>query len=169
MAESKGQLSPIQVRPRFRVETAQSVDEITNKIQLALDQEDTPCKGRLIPGYFTIFIPQKDQHYWSPQLSLTMEETETGTLLRGLYGPRPTVWTMFIFFYSIFGFAVLIITIVGLSYMMLDKPATILWLVPILILVFFSLYLVAYFGKKKGHDQLIILHTFVEKALGIAI
>ena len=27
-----------------------------------------------------------------------MEETEEGTLIRGLIGPKPSVWTMFVFF-----------------------------------------------------------------------
>lgn len=155
------------VRPRFKVETSYSVEDLSGKINTALEEEDAPCKGRIKHGFATIRIPMEQQHYWSPQLSVTLEESENGTLIRGLYGPRPAVWTMFIFFYSIIGFAVMIIAMIGLSNLTLEKSGTILWLIPLLVLVFLSLYLVAYFGKKMGHDQMMILHKFMEKSTGL--
>ncbi len=104
----------------------------------------------------------EEQHYWSLQLQISFEETENGTMMRGLYGPRPAVWTMFVFFYAVIGFAVLIVSMLGLSFLTMDKPVTILWAVPVLVIVFFSLYLVAYSGKKMGYEQLVILHQFIE-------
>jgi len=148
------------VRPRFKIETSYSVAALKKKLQDGLKHNDATCIGIVNPGYVTLYIPHKDQHYWSPQLNLTFEETEKGSVLRGLYSPRPDVWTMFVFFYALIGLAVLFIGVLGLSYLMLDKPAIILWLVPVLILVFLSLYLVAHFGQKLGEKQMIILHDF---------
>ncbi len=159
--------TPYRVRPRFQVETSYSVEDLAEKISIGLKKEDAPCKGKLIPGYATIYLPQKEQHYWSPQLSLTLEETENGSLLRGLYGPRPAVWTMFIFFYALICFAIFIISIVGLANLSLDKSGAILWLVPVLVVAFLSLYLVAYFGQKLGHDQMATLHKFIEESTGL--
>ena len=40
-------------------------------------------------------------------------------------------------------------------------------LVPVLLLVFLSLYLVSYFGQKIGKKQMIILHRFFEASTGL--
>lgn len=157
------------VRPRFKVETSYSSEDLALKIKTALEEEDAPCIGRIRHGFGTIHVPREEQHYWSPQLNVTLEETENGTLVRGLYGPRPAVWTMFIFFYSIIGFATMIIAMIGLSNLTLDKSGAILWLIPVLVLAFLSLYLVAYFGKKMGHDQMVTLHKFMEKSTGLKL
>ncbi|MGI9545563.1 MAG: hypothetical protein ACR2MX_20035 [Cyclobacteriaceae bacterium] len=157
------------VRPRFKVETSHSSEDLELKIKTALEEEDALCIGRIRHGFATIQLPTEQQHYWSPQLNVTLEETENGTLIRGLYGPRPAVWTMFIFFYSIIGFATMIIAMVGLSNLTLDKSGAILWLVPVLVLTFLSLYLVAYFGKKMGHDQMVTLQKFMEESTGLVL
>lgn len=157
------------VRPRFKIETHYAVAALKKKLQDGLQHHDATCIGIVNPGYVTLYIPRKDQHYWSPQLNLTFEETEKGSVLRGLYSPRPAVWTMFVFFYALIGLGILFIGVLGLSYLMLDKPATILWLVPVLVLIFFSLYLVAHFGQKLGEKQMIILHDFTVQCTELVI
>ncbi|MEQ8364505.1 MAG: hypothetical protein RH948_16640 [Cyclobacteriaceae bacterium] len=158
----------IRVRPRFKLETLYSSEQLLHQIKEALDKEDAPCTGQVHAQYATIYIPHKDQHYWSPQLTLSLEETESGSILRGLYGPRPVVWTMFIFFYSLIGVAILFIGVMGFSYLSIGKSTTMLWYIPILVVVFLSLWLVAHFGQKLGHDQMVILHTFIEKVVSPA-
>ena len=163
------QFSGYRVRPRFKVETEYPVEEVVTRIKESLKKEGSPCKGQVHVSNTTLYLPQEEQHYWSPQLSLSFEETETGCMVRGLYGPRPVVWTMFVFFYSIIGVAILFISVMGYSYLSLGKSGTILWLVPILLFVFLSLYLVAHFGQKLGHNQMITLHRFMEECMEITI
>ena len=162
-------LPEYRVRPRFQIETSYPVDEVAEMIKSALEKEDATCHGSIRHGFATLYLPAEEQHYWSPQLTLTLEETDAGSLLRGLYGPRPAVWTMFVFFYALIGFIILIVGILGLSYLTLDKPAGILWLIPVLVLIFLTLYLVAFFGQKLGHNQMVTLHTFVEESTGLRI
>lgn len=153
------------VRPRIRLESELSSEEITNRIREKLKSDDCYCNGQVTANFATIYPPSEDQHYWSPQLTITLEESENSTLVRGLYGPHPQVWTMFVFFYSIIGFVTLIVSMVGLSYWSLDQPAGILWVVPGLFLLFLSLFLVAYFGQRFGHKQLTSIHRFLEDCL----
>ncbi len=158
-------LPAYQVRPRFEVEVKEEPEEILEVIRAHLRTNIDSVKARIIPGFVTFFVPEAEQHFWSPQLSLSIEEIEGGSLLRGMYGPSPSVWTMFVFFYAAIGFAIMVVSIVGLSNWSLEKSATILWLVPILMLAFLSLYLVAYSGQKLGHDQMVTLHGFMEETL----
>lgn len=37
------------------------------------------------------------------------------------------------------------------------KSGAILWLIAVLVIAFLSLYLVAYFGQQKGHDETVTL------------
>ncbi|MFK7806255.1 MAG: hypothetical protein AB8F74_00510 [Saprospiraceae bacterium] len=158
-------LPPYRVRPRFEFTSEFSTTEIIEKINTALRSEDAPCKGHAKQRYARIFLPKKEQHYWSPQLSVTLEEMESGTLVRGLYGPRPEVWTMFIFFYSLIAFAIVVVSVIGYSSFSLGQGASILYSVPVLIIAFLSLYFVSYSGQKLGHDQMVTLHGFIEDIL----
>jgi hypothetical protein len=151
------------LRPRFKIQTGDSVNEVISRIEHALQDEQARCTGYVHHNYITLAMPIPERHYWSPQLTLTIDTEEEVTTIRGVYGPRPAVWTMFVLFYAILGLAIMILGTVGLSYMMLDKPADILWWVPILSLIFLSLYLVSYFGQKMAHNQTKILHLFFQE------
>lgn len=153
------------IRPRIHVESPFDRTEINNRIKEKLSSGSCSCEGKTTLGYATIFPAVTEQHYWSPQLTITIEDLDEGSLVRGLYGPRPSVWTMFVFFYSAIGFLTMITLMVGLSYWTIGTPSKILWFVPILILLFLSLYLVAYFGQKMGHKQMGNLHSFIEECL----
>ena len=153
------------VRPRFRMELPYPVDELEERLKNALKEEGCGVKGRVIKGHATLFLPKEQQHYWSPQLGISFEEQEGGTLLRGLYGPRPQVWTMFVLFYSIIGFVALVVAVFGLSFWSLGKSTAILWWVPVLAALFFTLYLVAYYGQQLGKDQMHDLDRFLRRVI----
>ena len=171
MSESTSHLPPFAIRPRFQVVVPFTPEEILGKVQLCKNNKGEKCRVKAVHGFTSIRIPNKDRHYWSPQLTVMIEEAEDGkgSLLRGRYGPAPSVWTMFVFFYSAIGLALLFILIIGSSHYSLDQPATILWWVPVLVVVLLSTYLVSFFGQKLGHDQMETLHTFLEKCLGTAV
>lgn len=168
-ADPKDPLPHYRVRPRFKIQVPYTPQQIVDKLKAGLEQEKASCMGRVYATSARLFLPYEDRHYWSPQLSLNFEEEPNGTLIRGLYGPRATVWTMFVFFYSLIGLGILILGMIGLSYISLGKPGTILWWIPALAAVFLTLYLVAYFGQKLGRKQMITLHRFTEQSLGISI
>lgn len=154
------------IRPRVRFKSKYSAQTISEIISKRLKEENSLIHGQVLKGFATIYPRQKDQYFWSPQLTITVEDLETGSLVRGLYGPKPTVWTMFVFFYATIGFSTMIVTLIGLSFMSLGKGVAILWLVPLLMLIFASLYLTAYLGQKFGQKQMTILHLCIEDCLG---
>ena len=161
-------LPPYRVRPRFEVELNRDVADIVDSIKKAIAAEDN-IKARFIEGHATLYLPAAEAHYWSPQLTLSINASEEGAVLRGIYGPRPAVWTMFVFFYSLIGFAILIIALFGFSNLSLGNSAKILWLIPVLVIIFLSLYLISFFGQRLGRDQMVTLHEFVERSIGQSI
>ena len=146
-----------------------SIEQLIGKIEHNLNQPNATCLGHIHVMGGTLSLPLEQQHYWSPQLSLSFEDEQGGTIVRGLFGPRPAVWGMFVFFYSVIGIATLIVATIGFSKLSLGKPSSLLWLVPVLVMVFLSLYLVSFYGQKMGRKQMAILHQFMEKATGLKI
>ena len=157
----------IQIRPRFKLLSDLSIEEIQGIINDHLVKADTTCYGKIDHGFGTIHLPISEQHYWSPQLVISLEKIEEGTEIRGLYGPKPSVWTMFVFFYATIAFAFIITLIIGLTHISMEKESHVIWLAPALLLLFLSLYLISYLGQKKGSNQLAILENFISNALKI--
>lgn len=158
-------MTSFRIRPRFKMLSDRPAQDIQQSIQTALERPDATCIGHMIPGHITLFIPFEDRHYWSPQLSLSIEEDQDGTVIRGLYGPNPTVWAMFAFGYSFLGFVSLFVCIVGFSRMNLGLEAPVLWLLPFLAAGFVALYFVAQMGQKIGAEQTFTLHHFFEASM----
>jgi hypothetical protein len=169
MKTEDGAIVEFRIRPRFETTSNKSVEEISRKMKTLLDSGEAPCEGKVRLGYISLEPKENDRHFWSPHLSVTIEtseEDDSVSIIRGLYGPNPTVWTMFVFFYSIIGILIMIATIIGFANRSIGESCMILWLVPILIMVFLSLYLTSYIGQKKGHDQVEELHHFLEYCIG---
>lgn len=158
-----------EIRPRFEFETDLSAEEIQSRISQALENSST-CRGHAHHGYGMLALPEEEIQFWSPQLNFSLEKKENGgTMVSGLMGPRPAVWTMIVFFYSVLGFAAMIVSIIGFSNKSLGQSAAILWLLPLLIIAFLTLYIVAWFGKRWSRNQMIVLHRFFEESSGLKI
>ena len=106
-------MSNISIRPRFQIPSGLSQAKLLEKIRTALEQPDAPVKGTIIDHHVILRIPVAHQHYWSPQLDLEIEETEKRTVIKGLFGPNPSVWFMYIFFYSVLSFVSIMVLIMG--------------------------------------------------------
>lgn len=158
-------MTSFRLRPRFQHHCSHTPEEIQAIIQKKLNAAPCGCIGSVNSGYITLRIPLSDRHYWSPQLNLSLEGTEGGTLIRGLYGPNPTVWAMFFFGYAAIGVLALFIAIIGFSQLALDQGAKILWALPILGGLALLMYITAQLGQKTGAEQTFTLHHFYEDTI----
>ena len=159
-------MTVVEIRPRFKINVSLSVDEVLANIGNALEQPDVNVKGIIVDHHVILKIPAEEQHYWSPQLSLTIEEgEESATLIRGLFGPRPSVWMLFTFLYSVIGAICLFVAITGFSQLSLGIPAPVLWVLPIGAGLAIFLYFSAKTGERLGRDEMIRLKNFLNQAL----
>jgi hypothetical protein len=158
-------MTMVEIRPRFREEVTLTVQDIIDRMQQALDDSSHGIEGVIIDHHIVLKFPVADQHYWSPQLSLSLEEQEGGALVRGLFGPRPTVWLMFVFLYSVIGAICLFVAITGFSQLSLGIPAPVLWVLPIGAILASILYFSAKAGERLGKDEMIRLKNFLNQVL----
>lgn len=157
--------SKLRIRPRFKLEVPLNPAVIKDQIKLALDSNESTCKGDIVDNHVILRIPAKQQHYWSPQLTLTVETISEGSLIRGLYGPKPGVWTMFVFFYSAIGFLTMMGLIFGLSQMMLKLNPYGLWSIPIGGFLLTGLFITSKIGQRLSMEQMHQLKDFLYNSL----
>ncbi len=159
--------SNLRIRPRFRLEVPYSPEILKEKIRLALDINDEMCKGNIVDNHVILKIPISQQHYWSPMLTIDLEPIDSGSLIRGLFGPKPEIWTMFVFFYSAIGFLTLMGLIFGFSQLMLKMNAYGLWAVPAGGSLLIGLFVISKFGQRLGQKQMHQLKEFLDNSLNL--
>ncbi|MCB0572673.1 MAG: hypothetical protein KDC66_23055 [Phaeodactylibacter sp.] len=162
-------MSVIEIRPRFQQQLAMSPSEVIERLRAALQQPGIDIIGAFMEHHVVLRFPPEKQHYWSPQLALELEEMEGGALLRGLFGPRPSVWLMFMFMYSILGLLSLFVAIMGFSQVSLGLSAPILWTLPIAAVLALFLYFSAKTGERLGRDEMLQLQNFLGEALVLPV
>jgi hypothetical protein len=159
-------MSSFRVRPRFKQLCDLSQKEVESRLKAALDEENADCVAVSLPGHVYLKIPLEERHFWSPQLHITFEEDGKGTVIRGLYGPNPTVWAIFFFGYVSLGLIFFFAGMWGLSRWSLDMSAGVLWVLPITAVLALVLYIIAQTGQKIGAEQMYRLHLFYEGTIG---
>ena len=142
-------------------------DEILGIIRKEAARDDSPCKARAVRNFVVLSMPEAERHTWSPELTLHIEPAEEGgTLIRGLYAPSPSIWTMFMFIYIGIATLAFFAGIWGFARLALGMSGEMLWSLPGFALLALIVYLVAQAGQKLGAEQTFTLHHFFEGTLG---
>jgi hypothetical protein len=144
-------------------------EEVGDLVRKHMAELDCGCSAKILPGFIVLNVRKQEEHFWSPQLSLSFEvdeENEEFTIIRGLYGPNPTVWALFTYGYAALGILATFLGMYGFSQYTLGQNAAILWSLPVFAVLALVLYLVAQFGQKLGAEQMFTLHHFFEDSVG---
>lgn len=155
-----------EIRPRFKLKINHNPEEAIEHVESKLLADDfvTGLRDRTL-----IFVKpkNKDQHYWSPEMSVRIEEEEYDdyTTVSCLIGPKQTVWTLFIFLYSLIFAASTFGGIFGLVKYMNNDDKSWLWVIPAGVICTASLFVVSKIGQKKGRDEMLYLVSFIYHAL----
>lgn len=150
---------------RFRWVSPQPADTIIKHIKEHFDVHQPDLTLKIERHYVKIGIPTKEQTFWSPQLGINIYENEEGTVIRGLYGPKPNVWLLFWFGYIFLGFVTLLAGMYVLSMRSLGIFSYFIYLLPFTLGGIITLILSHKFGKKMGQPGIIKIKDFLEQPL----
>lgn len=162
-------MTSVRIRPRFKAKYRMKPEEVGDLVRKHMAELDCGCSAKILPGFIVLNVRKQEEHFWSPQLSLSFEvdeENEEFTIIRGLYGPNPTVWALFTYGYAALGILATFLGMYGFSQYTLGQNAAILWSLPVFAVLALVLYLVAQFGQKLGAEQMFTLHHFFEDSVG---
>ena len=155
----------IRIRPRYAFATTLKKEVVLSKIKMGLQEASSELIGKFVKPLVVISFPEHRRHFWSPELSLDVEEKEGETEIRCTLGPRSSIWTMFATFY---GFSILVGVagvVFGFSQLTLGMNTYGFWLVPISILLLIGAYGIALTGQRLAYDQMLELRSFIKKTL----
>ncbi|WP_456377922.1 GTP-binding protein [Lutibacter sp.] len=165
MSEQKN--SDVFLRPRFKMSFNESQQDLIAKFRKNL--EDGNCKycSKIIDEHIIIEVPVEENHFWSPQLNIEVVKVDKNkAIVKGLFGPKPQVWTLFMFFH--FAMAVAFIGFSVMAYVqwtLKSDYSRALMVVISLPILWICMYFLGRVGKSKGHKQMNELHEFMMETL----
>ena len=156
------------IRPRFEFPVKYSKEEALQKMIKAVKNTNKRIEGVTIGNHVILDVVEEDRHFWSPQMNFrfTVDDNEpTVTQVRGIIGPRPGTWTLFMFFYFLIGTLGFLISSYGLSKWSLGEYSLTIWAFPVSLLIILTAFLAGKLGELLGKEQVTLLVNFVNKSL----
>ncbi len=151
------------IRPTFAIPLRPGADEAMKVLRERLKDTDheecTRSKGRC--AYF--FVDEERRTFWSPHLSVQVEPTDGGSLLRGRFGPHPELWTLYMFLYTAVGFLATIGLMLGFVQWQSDMDPWGLWGVWLGVPGLAILYGVSVAGQRLSAHQMQELKARVDR------
>lgn len=159
--------SNIHLRPRFKMEFDEGQEQLIEKFRDNLKDDECKYCSKIVDGHIVIDVPLAENHFWSPQLNVEIEKvTDKKSIVKGLFGPKPQVWTLFMFIH--FGVA---ITFIGflmtwyVKYMIKEDTTFSMSMTIFLPVLWFILYFIGRIGKRTGYKQMDELYKFMMQIL----
>ena len=149
----------IRLRLRFFKDISENIEIVRQKF---IDRSKVISPDFLIKvrdNHVQFTIKGEKQKYWSPHLTLELEEKEgeekNATHIRGLFGPSQTMWTSFMFLHFVVAGVFIIFGMMAFSNFSLNEAYLKNIIVMILmIFIWFLLYVIARQMREKGHEQM---------------
>tara|TARA_R110002049_G_scaffold116826_1_gene269618 strand:- start:7845 stop:8345 length:501 start_codon:yes stop_codon:yes gene_type:complete len=159
----------IVLRPRFKMELSINNETILKAFESEKKTQSDFIISRIDDHVFIKF-PKEKQHFWSPQLHLEINKVdEKSSLLHGLFGPNPTVWTMFMFLHFMVAGLFIAFGIWAYTNWSLKTTYAIqLSLMVFMVIIWIALYFAGSIGKNSSKKEMYELHDFMNKTLKIA-
>ncbi len=132
-----------------------------------INERGNDIQARIVDDLVVLDI-KKEVHYWSPQLNFRVEADEDfpeHTSVSGLIGPRPKVWTLFVFIYFFLGITGFFISSYGVSRWILNEYSHTIWAFPIAALLMLTAFRAGKYGESLGKDQIELLKQFVREVV----
>ena len=163
---NKDDLNRILLKPRIYLRLEASKEEVLELFHRRLKKESCRFPSRIVDHHVVIDVPKGEEHFWSPQLHVEVEQDGEAAVVRGVLGPKPKIWTFFIFLHFIVGATFFVFFVIFYSKMSLDQDygfsMTMCILMPILWVL---LYFFGQLGKRFGYRQMTELHGVMSEAL----
>jgi hypothetical protein len=158
----------IVLRPRFKFEIPRSNEAVLSDFD-KIKKEQSHFVVSRIDDHVFIRYPKAEQHFWSPQLHLEINEVNKDTcMLHGLFGPNPTVWTLFMFLHFMVAGLFIAFGIWAYTNWALNQNFAVqISLMVLMVVIWIALYFAGSIGKASGKKDMLKLQAFMNTVLNI--
>ncbi|MCK5867739.1 MAG: ABC transporter ATP-binding protein [Mycoplasmataceae bacterium] len=161
------EINKVLLKPRFKMEFDESQEEILDKFKENLNDKDCQYCSKQSGNHIFLDVPKAAEHFWSPQLQVEVIKGENNkTIVKGILGPKPQVWTMFMFFHFALALAFIVFFVLFYVKWSLEKVFQfykyMLLTIPIIWVI---MYFVGQAGKKIAYKQMVELDDVLMSVL----
>ncbi|WAC01695.1 GTP-binding protein [Lacinutrix neustonica] len=155
-------LNDVVLRPRFKI----TLNKNNEHVLSAFDSKKQNQEQFIVSGvddHIFIKLPKKKQKFWSPQLHLEINETASNkSIVYGLFGPNPTVWTLFIFLhFAVAGLFTAFAIWTYSNWALKEAYALQVWGMVLMIIIWFVLYIAGRVSKTSNQKEMNALYHFM--------
>jgi hypothetical protein len=161
-------MQPTTMRPTFTVSLPVPADEAMQRIRSELKNHDQGASSISVGECAELFVSTKERRIWSPQLSIQVDEAESGSQLHGRFSPRPEIWTMLMFCYFTVTTLAFFGAMLGCAQWMIKQQPWALIAAPVGVAVVVTLHVVSLIGQRLGREQMHELRTRLDATLQTA-
>lgn len=149
---------PVKLRPRFRYYTDIDKTFLLERIKSFKIKYKSKFRIKLSGDHIWIHHSRDKEMIYTPNLHLEMVEDDYDKpdklLIKGLYSPNSTYWTMFMFLHFILAGLFIGFAIMAYTKSILDESYSLyMYLMGGIALVWMGLYFFARYNRKKGLKQ----------------
>ena len=155
------------LRYRFYKVVTKSYESIMASCLQLKETVEPDYKIKISGHHIWLHIGLLNREKHSPHLHLEIEKMEDGnTAIRGLYGPDPVLWTLFMFLHFVVAGIFIIFMMIAFSKWSLNQSFGIDLMVMFMMAnIWFLLYFIARLNRKKGLNQAKELETLLNKII----
>ena len=140
-----------------------------SRFRQGLERSQCPCRGEIADrhGVVELRVLERDRHFWSPALSLTVADAADGqgSVVHGVVGPNPEVWTMFALSYiAMFTLSSFAGTFGLVQWWLGERPWG-LWAFAAVAVIVVLMVATSRVGQRLAAPQTAMLRHFVEEVL----
>ena len=155
------------LKPRFKIDINENEEVILGRLKKNFKNVDCKYCSKIVGNHIVIDIPKDEQHFWSPQLHVEVEKDKNSkTIVKGVLGPKPQVWTFFMFLHFAVAIAFFVFLVMFYTKWSLHQDFTFALAMCIAMpIIWILLYLAGQLGKKIAYYQMKELHDFLIKTI----
>jgi uncharacterized membrane protein YraQ (UPF0718 family) len=152
------------LRPRFKFVLDIRHEELLGRFE---SNSATDFIVTRVDDHVFIRYPKHQQQFWSPQLHLEINAKDSNSsMVYGLFGPNPTIWTMFMFLHFVVAGLFIAFGIWAYTNYALDQSYAIQLFVTLMMIAFwFVLYFAGRLGRLKGKPEMEVLFKFMRTTI----
>jgi len=157
------------MRPTFDLEVPHGPDQSIQSLRALRESHKDTLIVKNVGHHLMLSVIGDQRHFWSPWLSIEVQDHDSGALVHGRFSPAPALWTGVMLTWIAITTLVFFSLVIGLSQYLSESPPSALWALLPLALFAGALYGSSQVGQRLAHDQMHLLYDTMTHALGLEI
>jgi hypothetical protein len=164
-------MANLKMRPRFTVDVSCDAEAVVGALREHIANADPSLEGHFKGAHCVLGIPKARRYIYSPELDLAFEPIEPdgsgpgGVRVRCLLGPRPAVWTGFVFVYVVLALLGLGGGLYGVAQLSLGEPGWALFAPLAALALIGGVYGSTFIGQGLAATQMYELRRYLDQCL----